>query len=346
MARIWFSVCGEGNGHAIRSHTVLKKLKGHEIFITAAENAYPYLGKRHKHVYKLLGNTYVYEKNSLNRILCVLKFLVNLPFQVIYDAVKILYLLQRYKPEVIVSDFESGSHYFARILNLPCINIDNIHILTESKIKQPIHVKPIVRFLHPKADYFLIPAFTDFMLKNKRARIVAPIVRDEIINAVSEEGSHVLVYQTSDTNTQMIPILKCSNEVYRIYGMHGKSSKNIKYMQFSEKRFIDDLRTCKYVIVNGGFTVISEALYLGKPVLAVPVKHQVEQEFNARQLKKAGFGSYTLQLSLSDLKSFDEKISSYKKNIDKKFRKDNHELVRELQKLLKRMNMKSNRFLK
>ena len=37
---------------------------------------------------------------------------------------------------------------------------------------------------------------------------------------------------------------------------------------------------------------MTEALHLGKPYLAVPVSHQLEQTFNAYWLEKSGYGAY------------------------------------------------------
>ena len=42
------------------------------------------------------------------------------------------------------------------------------------------------------------------------------------------------------------------------------------YRPFSEAGFIEDLRTAR-VIAGGNFTLLSEAVYLGKPTLAPAV---------------------------------------------------------------------------
>jgi uncharacterized protein (TIGR00661 family) len=45
------------------------------------------------------------------------------------------------------------------------------------------------------------------------------------------------------------------------------------------------------VIANSGFSLICEALYLGKPYLAIPVRHQFEQVLNAYYVDKMGYGT-------------------------------------------------------
>jgi UDP-N-acetylglucosamine:LPS N-acetylglucosamine transferase len=44
------------------------------------------------------------------------------------------------------------------------------------------------------------------------------------------------------------------------------------------------------VIAGGGFTLMGEAVYLHKPMLAVPVGRQFEQVLNARYLAHEGYG--------------------------------------------------------
>jgi len=78
-----------------------------------------------------------------------------------------------------------------------------------------------------------------------------------------------------------------------------------------EGDFADALSRCKGVIAPAGHQLLSEALYLGKPVLAFPQKGQYEQKVNARMLEKSGYGIhgrfYRMKKDLSRfLKRIDE----------------------------------------
>jgi uncharacterized protein (TIGR00661 family) len=55
--------------------------------------------------------------------------------------------------------------------------------------------------------------------------------------------------------------------------------------------FLEDLAGCRAVIANSGFSLISESPYLGKPYLAIPVRHQCEQVLNAYYVDKMGCGT-------------------------------------------------------
>jgi len=315
MARIWYSVCGEGLGHAVRSHTILSHLK-HEVFITAADRAYPYLKERHENVHEITGNMYVYEDNAVRRRKTVTRFIKNLPSNV-YQNLKLLPAIRRFNPDLIISDFEPTANYFCRMLRKPCIAIDNIHILNKCRIsvKKPFYINLVLKTLEPPVDHYYITSFYRPAKCNENVTIVPPIIRKEVRALKPAKGDFVLVYQTSPTNVKMLPVLESRREKYKIYGMPGQKSRgNLEFVDFGD-HFLQDLRRCRYVIVNGGFTVISEAMYLKKPVLCLPIAKQFEQEFNGIMVKKKGFGSWAMELGHKDLDSFEKNLEKYRDKI-------------------------------
>jgi uncharacterized protein (TIGR00661 family) len=225
MARIWYSVGGEGMGHAIRSRSILEQLKGHRIIITAAEKAYPYLKKRFRNTYYIYGNTFVYRNNRVMQTESFLKFIITAPYKIIRNTLSILPKILRFKPDVIISDFESASHYFSRILNIPCISIDNIHSQTETLFRcdkeEPWYLAGSIKFLHPTSAYYIIPTITNLKPKHSNVFLVSPIIRKEIKRLKPAVKDFILVYQTSPTNKSMLKTLKNSESRFKIYGMVG-----------------------------------------------------------------------------------------------------------------------------
>ncbi|MGA0714638.1 MAG: glycosyltransferase family protein, partial [Gemmobacter sp.] len=65
---------------------------------------------------------------------------------------------------------------------------------------------------------------------------------------------------------------------------------NIHYRAFSGDAFVQDLARCSSVIATAGFTLMSECLYLEKPLLALPMTGQFEQQVNALFLERSGCG--------------------------------------------------------
>jgi uncharacterized protein (TIGR00661 family) len=79
---------------------------------------------------------------------------------------------------------------------------------------------------------------------------------------------------------------------------------NLTFRPFSEKGFIDDLRTARAVVAGGGYTLMSEAVYLHKPMLSLPVQGQFEQVLNALYLEQLGYGMYAKALDGPVLSEF------------------------------------------
>jgi len=238
------------------------------------------------------------------------------------------------------------------IFRIPCISIDNIHLISECKISKPedsdlrlTSVRTLIKVLHPTSDYYIIPAYADVKPKNKKTFLVKPVVRKEFTKLKPKDENFVLVYQTTSTNKKMLKMLEKSKYKFKIYGFKGeKDRKNLVFKQFSEKGFLEDLKNCKYVIVNGGFTVISEAIYLKKPILALPILNQFEQEYNGYSLRKRGFGDYTKDFENFDLEAFELQLPYLKHQLNKFGDWDNSELLNTVNKLINKRKTKKPRY--
>ena len=144
--------------------------------------------------------------------------------------------------------------------------------------------------------------------------------RNLLANIKPKEKNHILVYQTTDTNRKLIPLLqKFSKEHFIVYGFNkNEQHGNIHYKKFSQEGFLKDLSSAKAAIVNGGHNVISESLYFGKPILAIPIKDQFEQCFNGISLKQEGFGTFAQELNEDAIEQFICLVPYYKKRIKTK----------------------------
>ncbi|HTS10848.1 MAG TPA: glycosyltransferase family protein [Candidatus Limnocylindrales bacterium] len=98
--------------------------------------------------------------------------------------------------------------------------------------------------------------------------------------------------------------------------------------------FLQDLTAAKAVIANSGFSLISEALHLGKPYLAWPVKRQFEQVFNAFYIEKMGYGAYWDDLNKERVESFLFNLDFYRENLAQYPRQDNSALFAKLDELI------------
>ena len=109
---------------------------------------------------------------------------------------------------------------------------------------------------------------------------------------------------------------------------------NLRYRPFSEAGFIDDLRTAAAVIASAGFTLMGEAVYLHKPMLAEPVARQFEQILNARYLQKEGYGVCADQITASTLQEFLSRVPEFAANLARYSQDGNRDLLAKLDSVL------------
>jgi uncharacterized protein (TIGR00661 family) len=282
--------------------------RGHDVEVVVSGRAHDYLKAREHDrlgVNKIWGLSIVYEDNEVQQLRTVLAnlrgaFSGGLPknLKTYFD------LTTQFRPEVVISDFESWSYLYGRLHRLPVVSLDNIQIvnrcahapeLLAGKEAEYLTAKAVVKAKLPGCFHYLITSFFRPEVTHPRTSLHPPVLRPEILAASPEPGQHLLVYQTSTSNTALPEILAGTGRECRIYGLRRELTAEVRegklrYRPFSEAAFIEDLRTARAVVSGGSFTLMSEAVHLGRPMLSVPVKKQFEQILNGRYLEKLGFG--------------------------------------------------------
>ena len=318
--RILYGVVGEGMGHAIRSRVVLDWLfaQGHSVETMASSRAADFLAKRFPEVHRIHGLHIIYDENRVRKSRTLWSNLRDgvaaLPAQIhsYFD------LVQDFAPEVVISDFESWVYLYGKTHGLPVISIDNMQVLNRCKhepdvldgIRQQFHVqRAFVKAKLPFCDHYLVTSFFFPPVFRKHTSMVPPVLRPEVIAQPATRGDHLLVYQTSEDHDALAAVLASCGHECRIYGLRRELSEeqvegNLRYRPFDERTFISDLASARAVISGGSFTVMSECVYLHKPLLSVPVNGQVEQVVNARYLQKLGYGRTADHIDAAVLSEF------------------------------------------
>ncbi|MCK5282601.1 MAG: alpha/beta fold hydrolase [Nanoarchaeota archaeon] len=334
MTTIFYSVGGEGMGHATRSEVVIRHLllQGHNLIIFSYERAFDYLKESFKteknilELVKITGINFVHEKNKFELGKTIIKESKKIHGLLIKNLFIFLDRILKYKPSLIITDFEPLSGNIARLLKIPLICIDNISFITkcqiDNKFKNSIDWKfneQIIKNFDGNCNF--ITTVFDAPLKEKyknKTYLVGPIIRECFNNAEEKEKNFVLVYQTSKSNNKLSGILKQSDEKYIVYGFNKDCiDKNLTFKKQSRDGFARDLISCKAIITNGGFTLISEAVILKKPIYSIPIKRQIEQEMNGYYIAKSGFGTCSKEINKGDLNEFLDNLGEYRKNLSR-----------------------------
>jgi uncharacterized protein (TIGR00661 family) len=322
--RILYGVNGEGMGHATRSEVVITSLRDeHDVRVMASGAAFKYLEGRFGQVNEVFGPSFAMDHGEIRRWASVTHTVRAAKEELPGSVRRWMTAVAEWQPDVVVSDFEPLSGIYARWSHTPLVCVDNIHMIDRCRHDDEIVDGALEDFqlaravtyamVPPAGDYVITTFFRPPLLKG-RTTLVPPIVRRAIVAAEPTRGEHLLVY--SGGGDELIDALRDCGVPCRVYGMRdgpevGTSDGAIEYRPRSVDGFLEDLVSARGVITGGGFSLLSEAVYLGKPVLSVPLQGQFEQLMNARYLHREGFGECAPAIDPSALTGFLDRLDQF-----------------------------------
>jgi uncharacterized protein (TIGR00661 family) len=108
---------------------------------------------------------------------------------------------------------------------------------------------------------------------------------------VTKEG-HYVVYLPAYSDELIVRLLKQFPAVeWFVFNKHHKeryTDRNVSVMPVSEREFLPLFASATGLITGAGFQATSEAIFLGKKLLAIPQRNQFEQRSNAHALTLMG----------------------------------------------------------
>jgi uncharacterized protein (TIGR00661 family) len=341
MANILYGVNGEGAGHSTRAKEVLSHLvaQGHTVHVASFDRGLQNLSKRFD-VTEIYGFRFAYVNNRVRYKRTIAKNLITVP-QAGRSLARLKSLVDEWRINLVITDFEPLTCHVGHKKRLPVISIDNQHCLTNAVVSYPRQyrrdaaaAKLVTRIMTPHADAYLVISFFTAPVKKRNTFLFPPLLRQEILNATPTPGEHLLVYVTSPAPAlaALLNPIRCQFVAYG-FGREGKEG-NITYKKPSLDGFFADLTSAKAIVANSGFSLVTEALHLGKPYLAVPVLHQFEQIFNAYWLDKAGYGAYWEELNKERIESFLYNLPHYREKLAQYPRQGNAAVLGKLDSLI------------
>jgi len=342
MAKIIYGLSGEGSGHSSRSREMITHLQnqGHIVKVASYDRGYRNL-KDDFDVMEIVGLRFVNENNKISKYKTLSENLELLPEGIESNHRLKQTLFKDFQPDAVITDFEPMTAYLANYFRIPLITIDTQHRLRYFEHNFPLEMKAeailienLIRAIVPRPCISLITSFYECELKNERSFICPPILRQAVINKVPRNEGHILVYATQSFDELPEVLKNYTREHFKIYGFHKEDIDGcLEYRTFSREGFLDDLATSKGVIATAGYTLMTEAFYLGKPYLAFPVKGQFEQEVNAMMLKEEGFGNFGKEVSKELISAFLYDLPEYKTNLNHYERNGNDFILNKLDEL-------------
>ena len=314
MARIIYALSGQGRGHSSRVIAISDELRsrGHDVYFCCGGTARDILEARSEKVIPVPPLKQVVEGNELKVMRTLLRNARRI-FRMNAIVDELAESFRSVNPDLVITDFEAFSPRAARKLNIPVMSFNHQEVVTRTKYKIPtdcriqaISTSLAINLVAPRnAVHTLMTSFYfPDVINPETTTLVGPIIRPEVMNLAPTDGDHILVYfnQPRDSEGVLDEFEKTGHQ-YIVYNFPSQTSSNsynnIVLKQPSIDGFLRDLASCRAVICTAGFTLISESIYLGKPILVVPNRGIFEQTLNAYFLKESGFGDAVLKGSLT-----------------------------------------------
>jgi uncharacterized protein (TIGR00661 family) len=342
MADILYGVNGEGAGHSTRAKEVLTHLvnQGHNVHVASFDRGLQNLNDRFN-VIEIYGFRFAYVNNRVRYKRTIAKNLITVPYAA-KSLSQLNALVEKEKINLVITDFEPLTCHVGHKRRLPVISIDNQHCLTNAAVSYPKQyrrdaaaAKLVTKLMTPRASAYLVISFFSAPIRKRNTFLFPPLLRQQILAATPTEGDHVLVYVTSPAPA-LAKLLGSIRSRFVAYGFGREGSDgNIIFKKPSLDGFFSDLVSARAIIANSGFSLVTEALHLGKPYLAVPVSHQFEQIFNAYWLEKSGYGAYWEDLNKERVESFLFNLPHCRESLANYPRQGNQALLQKLDGLIR-----------
>ena len=327
--KILYGLSGDGYGHSSRAKVVGEYLKawGHTVKMLTYGRAVNVL-KNNYDIFEVTGMEIQYAQGELKK-----RATLANGFEMIKKNAlqwkRFHHMMQAFDPDLFISDMEPIVPILRFWRGKPLICIDNQHRMTHLDLDVPrtymkdfIIARTVVENFVAKADHFIITSFAEAPIIRKNTTIVPPVIRQEVQAVSPVYGEKILVYLTRE-NRRVLDILKGFKEKFVVFGYdEDKVEENLEFKK--RDHFLDELTRCRAIIATAGFTLMSEALYLKKPYLALPLNGQFEQVLNSLFLKASGYGDYSDELTpeevaffLSHLDPYRSALADYRLDFDK-----------------------------
>ena len=282
--KILYAVQGTGNGHITRAIEIIPYLqqKGEvDILVSGIQSdiELPFEVK-----YRFKGMSFIFGKKG------------GVDFWRTFVKLNSIKLIKEIKKldlqpyDLIISDFEPISCWAAIKAKKECIGLSNqvatLHPLAPKPKKNDIIGKLVLQNYAPTTYNY------GFHFKRLDGTIFTPIIRKQVRELTPTNDGHYTVYLPSYDDNQILKWLrKMPNTNWQVFSKNSKKEiqiKNIRITPIDTELFLKSMASAEGVLCNAGFGTASEALFLKKKLMVIPMKKQLEQAYNAQMLHEMG----------------------------------------------------------
>jgi len=299
--KILYGVQGTGNGHITRARAMAKALQQANLevdFLFSGRPADQYYDM------EIFGDFRCYPGLSLGIQQGSVSYIHTLrqarPIRLVKDCND----LQLNGYDLVISDFEPLSAWAARRAGIPSVGLGHQYAFQYDipKGRHSITAAAVMNYFAP-VDYPLGLHWHHFNAPLLPPLVVSP---QDLPGPITDAGT-ILVYLPFESQERVIQLLQNWPQ-YRFHlftnDMTAGNYQNIEVHPQSRDGFQRQLLRCSGVICNAGFELISEALCLGKKILARPLAKQMEQLANAAALEQLKLAQTMTELSAEKIEQW------------------------------------------
>jgi uncharacterized protein (TIGR00661 family) len=282
--KILYAIQATGNGHLSRAREIIPHLQQFgelDLFVSGdnADVTLPYPIK-----YKSKGFSIYYNRTG------------GLDYFRTFKNVKTKRLIKEVKDfpieqyDLVINDFEFISAYAAHLKRKEIIGFGHqvaFHSPETPRPKRRSYFGEFILKHYAPCHYGIglhFDEFDDFIKK--------PIIRSEVRNLDVKQLGHYTIYLGHYQDVEVIKaIKKIKDAQFHLFSKSVKTIdkyKNITVFPINNEMYLESLAGCEGLITGAGFEAPAEAIFLGKKVMALPIKGQYEQLCNAKALKEIG----------------------------------------------------------
>lgn len=328
MARFLFTIQGEGRGHLTQAIAFKEHLEsmGHQVIGiglgAAKDRNIPSFFQNEMLNIPMIQFPSPYlnfgQGKSVNIGRTLWTCLCSLPKYI--KSIQILgRFIDEHQPDAIINFYESitGWYYLKTQSKLPCLAIGHQFLLLNQYFDAP-KINRLEQFclnLHTKLNGFGATRYLGLSFYDLEDDLdaaiytVPPLLRKELQSLSCKKEPFFLVYLTQYRLSEEILLWHKKNQHVSLvcFWDHPEHKypivlqENLLFHPIDGKKYLEYMSKCSGLMTTAGFESVAEALYLGKPVLMVPVPNHIEQKINAVEGERTGAGLASNHMNLDQL---------------------------------------------
>ena len=203
-------------------------------------------------------------------------------------------LVAETKPDVVINFYEAlgGLYHFRHHAATPWISIAHQHMVHHPSYLRHARFHPqrqVLKLLTRLTSHGsqLRVALSFYPAESHGNLVVtAPLLRQNVLAATPQPDAQLLCYLNNGTHLSKL-VRYCQrhpDQRVRCFCPDQPAAlpANLEMHRPDWNRYIEQLIQCRGLIATSGFESVAEAAVLGKQVVVIPLKNQLEQELNAR----------------------------------------------------------------